>query len=163
MIGKAHLPCSNNQPSFYLPQHDSYMSFTASISNLDFQSKLCRSQDITTLSPQHMTIPTSTACHNQVIYCFIQTQHWHLVFSSYSILQMYSTHCSCNVMCYVMCSYLSFTKFPSHLFSKAPHSTPIQYACPTVSWLSKRALYDTYLHTVAQNIPYIEQPTKILC
>ena len=49
---------------------------------------------MTILSPQHMTIPTNTVCHSQLIYCFIQAQHQHQIPRSSLTFELYFTHCS---------------------------------------------------------------------
>ena len=44
------------------------------------------------LSPQHITTPANTACHSWLIHSFIQAQHQ--ILRSFSIFELYSTHCS---------------------------------------------------------------------
>ena len=63
LICKVHLLFSN-QPSHFLPQPASSMSYSASLSSFDLEISH-PSQDMTVLSPQHMTIPTNTACYSQ--------------------------------------------------------------------------------------------------
>ena len=88
VIGKVHLPFSN-QPSHFLPQPASSMSSSASLSSFDPQSQNL----MTILSPQHITIPTNTVNHSQLlIYGFTQTQHQHQNLRTSSISEMNSTH-----------------------------------------------------------------------
>ena len=48
---------------------------------------------MTILSSQHMTIPTLTVCHSQLIHCFIQTQNQYQFPRYLSSCEMYSTNC----------------------------------------------------------------------
>ena len=103
LINKVYLPFSN-QLSQFLPQPAFSMSSSASLSSFDLQPPFlpltfnlevsCPSQEIIILSLQHMTIPTNTVCHRQLIYGFFQTQHEHQICRSFSVLELYSTHCS---------------------------------------------------------------------
>ena len=80
LISNVHLSFSN-QPSYFHPQPTSSMSSLASPSSLDHQPQIyCPSQDMTILSPQHMTIPTNTVYHSQLSNSFIQTQHEHQIY-----------------------------------------------------------------------------------
>ena len=76
--GKVHLPFSS-QPSYFLP-----LTFNLKI--------LSPSYDVTILSPQHLTISTNTACHSQLIYIFIQTQHEHQICRSFSVFLSCTPH-----------------------------------------------------------------------
>ena len=90
-----------------------------SLSSFDFQSvTVMPSQDVTILSPLHMTIPTNTVCHSIAIYCFIQTQHQHEVVSSFCIYELHSTHCShIGFLSFVLSFQLCFANFAS----QSPH------------------------------------------
>ena len=62
---------------------------------------------------QHMAISTNTVCHSQLIHGFIQTQHQHQVLSSFSFIELYSTHCFHHGSLCLLCnSLLTFLQAP---------------------------------------------------
>ena len=100
---------------------------------------------MTILSPQHMTIPTNTAYHSQLIYGFIQTQHEHQIHRSLSIFELYSTHCSHHgSFCPLKNSNLTF--FQATCF------TSIQYCCPYIT--NKTAHFTFRGNLLYSNLPH---------
>ena len=82
-----------------------------------------------TLSPQHMTIPTNTACHSQLVYSFLQTQHEHQIHRSFSVFELHSTHCSHHGS---FCPSLNF-----HLtFLQTPCFTSIRYCWSCITLIN---------------------------
>ena len=60
-----------------------------------------------------MTIPAKTVCHTQLIYGFTQTQHEHQICGCFSILELYSSHCSHHrSLCPLFISHLAFLHSP---------------------------------------------------
>ena len=90
--GKVHLSFSN-QPSYFLPQPAISKSSMASHSSFDLQPHFT-SQDVNILYFQHMTIPTNTVCHSQLISSFLQTQNEHEIHRSFSVFVLHSKHSS---------------------------------------------------------------------
>ena len=83
---------------------------------------------MTILSPQHMTMPTNTVFHCQLSYGFLLALHEHQICRSFSVFELYSTHCSHHGS---LCS-----SYNSNLtFSQASCFTSIQYYRPYIALL----------------------------
>ena len=124
MIGKVHLPSQTNLHTFFL-NHLPPCPPKRPFPPLTFNHKIkCHSQDMTIHSPQHMTIPTNTVCHNQLIDSFFQTQHQHQVLRSFLYLSC-TPHIALtedrSVLCKIQIS-LSFRHNASLPYSIARHT-----------------------------------------
>ena len=100
------------------------MSYLASLSSFELQplNIMPFSRHHHPLSPQQMTIPTNTVCHSQLIYGFTPTQHEHQICRSFSVFELYSTHC-----CYHGSQF--FVRFKSRFLS-GKCFTSMQYCWP---------------------------------
>ena len=76
-----------------------------------------------------MVIPMNAASHIHLIKCFIQAQHEYPICRSFSVFELYSTHCSDHG--YFCPSWNSLL-----IFFQAPWFTFIQYCCPYVTLIN---------------------------
>ena len=111
---------------------------------------------MTILSPQHMTIPTNTVFYSQLSYCFLLALHEHQICRSFSVFELYSTHCSHHGS---LCS-----SYNSHLtFSQASCFTSIQYCRPYIalsltapfSFGGNLLPYRNSLHSLSLTYPHL--------
>ena len=125
MIGKVHLPFSN-KPSHFLPQPDFSMSSSASLSSFDVQPQnlIPFSRHDPPLSSTHDH--TNEQCHSQQNHSLIQTQLQHQIHRSFSVLQLYFTHCSHH-------GYLCPSQNSHLTFLQAPCITAIKYCWPNIT------------------------------
>ena len=70
---------------------------------------------MTVLSPKHLIVPINTACHSQLIYSFIQTQHKHQICRFFSVFELYITlHFYC-ISFHIMIPIIFFTHDPFYI------------------------------------------------
>ena len=133
-MDKAHLHCTN-QPLCCLPQPASFISSFTSLFPLTFILKLqCPQKRILNL-PQHMTISTYTAFHNQlIIHSFIPTLHQHKVVTSFLSLSCTShialiVDLSVHGKISISLSLWDHSSLPHRIFSFIPHSQLQTISC----------------------------------
>ena len=106
-------------------------------------------------SPQHMTISTNNFFHSQLIYSFIHTLRQHSMLISFSISDLYLTHCSHHgSLCPLLNSNLAFLQ--------APHFISIQYCWPYIILVYRPFRLYRQFSTIPQltALPELNPPTS---